>query len=200
VAQFHWDPDTYLALMCEEVPDYERLQEEAVAATGIDAERVLELGTGTGETARRVLARHPRATLVGVDSSPEMLGGARGALPPELVDLRVRRLEDPLPEGPFDLVIAVLAVHHLDGPGKAELFARVAGVLGSGGRLVLGDVVIPDDPADVVTPIDGDYDTPSSVADQQRWMAAAGLRPRVAWAQRDLAVLVGEAVTNRGPS
>jgi tRNA (cmo5U34)-methyltransferase len=197
VAQFHWDPGTYLALMCEEVPDYECLQEEAVAATGIDAERVLELGTGTGETARRVLARHPRAALVGVDSSPEMLAHTRGhalaALSPERVDLRVGRLEDPLPEGPFDLVIAVLAVHHLDGPGKAELFARVAGVLGPGGRLVLGDVVIPGDPADVVTPIDGDYDTPSSVADQQRWMAAAGLRPRVAWARRDLAVLVGEA-------
>ncbi|MDQ6775033.1 MAG: class I SAM-dependent methyltransferase [Actinomycetota bacterium] len=196
--QFHWDPDTYLALMREEVPDYERLQDEAVAATGSDAARVLELGTGTGETTRRVLERHLRASLVGVDASSEMLGHARAALAPELVDLRVGRLEDPLPEGPFDLVIAVLAVHHLDGPGKADLFARVAAVLAPGGRLVLGDVVIPDDPADVVTPIDGGYDTPSSVANQQRWMEEAGLQARVAWARADLAVLVGEAVTNRG--
>jgi tRNA (cmo5U34)-methyltransferase len=198
VAQFHWDPDSYLALMCEEVPDYARLQEEAVAATGIDAARVLELGTGTGETAQRVLARHPRASLVGVDASREMLGHARAALAAERVDLRIGRLEDPLPAGPFDLVIAVLAVHHLDGPGKADLFARVAAVLEPRGRFVLGDVVIPEDPADVVTPIDGDYDTPSSVADQQAWMDAAGLRARVAWARRDLAVLVGEAVTKPG--
>jgi hypothetical protein len=25
MAQFHWDPDSYLALMHDEVPDYERL-------------------------------------------------------------------------------------------------------------------------------------------------------------------------------
>jgi tRNA (cmo5U34)-methyltransferase len=50
---------------------------------------------------------------------------------------------------------------------------------------------VPADPSDVVTPIDGDYDKPSTVDDQLRWLAAAGLRTRVAWAHRDLAVLVG---------
>ena len=50
---------------------------------------------------------------------------------------------------------------------------------------------MPADPADVVTPIDGDYDTPSTAADQLRWLAAAGLQAGVAWALRDLAVLVG---------
>jgi tRNA (cmo5U34)-methyltransferase len=85
----------------------------------------------------------------------------------------------------------VLVVHHLDGPAKADLFRRVAAVLRSGGRFVLGDVVVPEDPADVVTPIDGDYDTPSSVAEQLGWLAEAGLEPRVAWARRDLAVLIG---------
>jgi tRNA (cmo5U34)-methyltransferase len=54
VAQFHWDPETYLALMREELPNYERLQREATVATGIGATRVLELGVGTGETTRRV--------------------------------------------------------------------------------------------------------------------------------------------------
>jgi tRNA (cmo5U34)-methyltransferase len=53
--------------------------------------------------------------------------------------------------------------------------------------------VVPEDPTDVVTPIDGDYDKPSTVADQLGWLAAAGLRPRVAWAHRDLAVLVADA-------
>jgi tRNA (cmo5U34)-methyltransferase len=92
-------------------------------------------------------------------------------------DLRVSRLEDPLPEGNFDLVVSALAVHHLDGAGKADLFARVAGRLRPGGRFVLGDVVVPDDPADVVTPIDGVYDQPSTIGDQVRWLAAVA-RPR----------------------
>jgi tRNA (cmo5U34)-methyltransferase len=189
VGQFHWNPETYLDLMREEVPDYERLQEEAVAATGSDARRVLELGTGTGETARRVLARHSAAVLVGLDASREMLDHARRALPDDRADLRVARLEDPLPEGPFDVVLSALAVHHLDGHGKAQLFRRAASVMEPGGRLVVADVVVPEDPSEVVTPIDEDYDKPSSIADQLAWLAEAGLEAHLVWAHRDLAVM-----------
>ena len=194
MAQFHWDPDGYLALMREEVPDYEQLQEQVAAAGAVDATRILELGAGTGETPRRVLARNPRAVLVGIDASDEMLAHARRALPPERSELRVSHLEDPLPEGPFDLVVSVLAVHHLDAGGKADLFTRVVAALASGGRFVLGDVVVPEDPRDVVTPIDGDYDKPSAVADQLRWLEEAGLASHLAWQHRDLAVLVAEKV------
>jgi tRNA (cmo5U34)-methyltransferase len=91
------------------------------------------------------------------------------------------------------VVVSALAVHHLDGAGKAALFRRVAAILAPGGRLALGDVVVPPDPSDVVTPIDGDYDTPDSVADQLSWIAAAGLRPSLRWEHRDLAVVVGRA-------
>jgi SAM-dependent methyltransferase len=179
--------------MREEVPDYERLQDETVAATGTGAKRVLELGTGTGETARRMLARHPAAVLVGLDASGEMLDQARAALPGDRVELHVARLEDPLPQGAFDVVVSVLTIHHLDGDAKVDLFRRIAGNLASGGRLVVGDVVVPQDRCDVVTPIDGDYDTPDTVADQLAWLAGAGLRSSLAWAHRDLAVLVGQA-------
>jgi len=193
VSQFQWDPGTYLARMRTEVPHYERLQQEAVAATGADARRVLELGTGTGETARWVLWHHPGAALVGLDASKDMLAHARASLPPARVELHVQRLEDLLPAGPFDLVLSALAVHHLDGPGKEDLFRRIAARLAPGGRVVVADVVVPEDPSDVVTPIDGEYDTPSTVAEQLRWLADAGLRPTVAWAHRDLVVMVGHA-------
>ena len=97
-----------------------------------------------------------------------------------------------LQEGPFDLVVSALAVHHLDGPGKADLFQRVAAVLEPAGRFVLGDVVVPNDPADVVTPIDGEFDKPSTTACQLWWMATAGFGAEVAWSEKDLAVLVGD--------
>jgi tRNA (cmo5U34)-methyltransferase len=184
-----WEPEGYPALVRREVPGYERLQDEAAAATGTDAERILELGTGTGETARRVLARHPRATLVGVDGSELMLEAARAALPADRVDLRVGALEDPLPAGPFDVIVSALAIHHLDGPGKADLFGRAAAALAPHGRLVIADLVVPEDPADVVTPLDPDIDRPSTLAEHLRWLAAAGLRPHVAWGHRDLVVL-----------
>jgi tRNA (cmo5U34)-methyltransferase len=119
-----------------------------------------------------------------------MLAHARAALP--AADLRVGRLEDELPPGPFDIVVSALAVHHLDGDGKAHLFRRICDVLRPGGRFVLGDVIVPEDPADVVTPIDGDVDKPSTVDDQLAWLRIAGFDADVAWRERDLAVLVAD--------
>jgi tRNA (cmo5U34)-methyltransferase len=191
MGQFHWDPASYLALMHDELPDYERLQDELAAATADrDARTILELGTGTGETARRVLARHPEARLTGIDESEDMLDVARTTVPQ--ADLQQRRLEDPLPPGPFDLVVSALAVHHLDGPGKQDLFARIAAALPPGGRFVLADVVIPEDPGDATTPLSPDYDLPSSAGDQLAWLDAAGFEATVAWRRRDLAVLVAD--------
>lgn len=193
MAQYDWDPSTYLANMRMEVADYDRVQDELVGATrGIDARRILELGVGTGETSRRILAAHPRAALVGVDSSLQMLAAAREALAGWPVELHHRRLEDPLPQGPFELVVSAFAVHHLDGAGKAGLFERVAGALAPGGRLSLADVVVPADPGDAVIPLDAGYDLPSSLPEQISWLERAGLSARVAWSRRDLAVLVAE--------
>jgi tRNA (cmo5U34)-methyltransferase len=189
--QFHFDPETYLELVTGEVPAYDRLQDEVAAATaGVEARRILDLGAGTGITASRVLALHAAAELVGVDESEAMLAHARAALP--AADLRVGRLEDELPPGPFDIVVSALAVHHLDGDGKAHLFRRICDVLRPGGRFVLGDVIVPEDPADVVTPIDGDVDKPSTVDDQLAWLRIAGFDADVAWRERDLAVLVAD--------
>ena len=189
MGQFHWDPDGYLQMVRAEVPDYDRVQDEVARATdGIDARRVLELGTGSGVTSRRVLERHPHAQLTGVDSSEHMLAVADvpGA------DLRLQDLREGLPEGPFDLVFSALAIHHLDGPGKADLFARVAAALAPGGRFVMADVIVPEDPADVVTPLDAGFDLPDTVADLLAWLGDAGLHARVSWQGRDLAVLVAE--------
>jgi tRNA threonylcarbamoyl adenosine modification protein (Sua5/YciO/YrdC/YwlC family) len=191
--QYHFNPTTYAEMITADVPDYGRLQSELVAASGTGVARVLELGTGTGETARRLLAAHPEAVLVGVDASAEMLAVARGSLPASRVELLVGAIEEPLPDGPFDLVASALCVHHLDGAGKADLFSRVLSVLRPGGRFVLADVVVPVDPADATTPLTPGFDRPSPLADQLRWLAEAGFEARVPWAAGDLAVVVADA-------
>lgn len=189
--QFHFNPDTYLELVVSEVPSYEELEDRTAEATvGMPATTILDLGAGTGETAARVSEKHPSARLVGIDESAEMLAHARLRVPHG--DFRVGRLEDPLPSGPFDLVVSALAVHHLDGSGKQDLFTRIAERLVSNGRFVMADLVIPDDPTDAVTPIDGVYDKPSRVADLLMWLREAGFGSHVAWSNRDLAIIVGE--------
>src|SRR5437879_11920125 len=189
--QFHFDPDTYLAMVRAEVPDYDHLQEVvARAARHISAVAVLDLGTRTGQTLRHVSRRHPTARLIGIHEGGGMLAVARDVVP--AADLRVARLQDELPEGPFDLVVSALAVHHLDGDEKAALFRRVAARLTPGGRFVLADVIVPDDPIDVVTPLDAGYDLPSRADEQLQWMRDAALTTALRWKHRDLAVITGD--------
>jgi hypothetical protein len=65
-------------------------------------------------------------------------------------------------------------------------------VLGPSGRFVVGDVVVPVDPAAATTSLTPGYDKPSTVAEQLRWLAKAGFEARVTWSARDLAVLVAD--------
>ncbi len=193
MSQFHFDPDTYEELMRVEVPLYGTLQDTiASAAEIVRAERILDLGTGTGETLARVLAGHPAARATAIDESERMLAVARTRLAQREVEYHVADLLDPLPEGPYDLVVSALAVHHLDGAGKAELFARIVAVLRPGGRFVLGDVVIPDEAADAVTPLSDDYDKPSTISEQLQWLGEAGLSAAVIWQADDLAVFTAD--------
>jgi tRNA (cmo5U34)-methyltransferase len=188
VTDWQWNPDTYLDEMLAEIPGYSELQEQAAAATdGIDATSILELGIGTGETTRRVLERHPGAGLTAIDASPEMLERARAAYPES--DLRLSRLEDPLPAGPFDLVFSALAVHHLDGAGKRDLFRRVAEVVAPGGSFVLADVVVPERQEDAQIEIDWEMDLPDRLDDQLAWLRDAGFDAEPVWTFKDLAVI-----------
>lgn len=185
MTQFHFDPSTYLENMRADIPVFDKVQEETARATeGVAARDVLELGVGTGMTAKRVLAVHPKAKLVGIDESEAMLAEADVA-----GDLRVSRLEDPLPEGPFDLVVSCLAIHHLDAKGKRDLFRRIAAVLKPGGRFVLADVVVPERDEDAVTPTTPGFDRPDPLDAQLEWLREVGLTPETTWTWKDLAVV-----------
>ena len=192
MGQFHFSPETYLDLIREDVPGYEELQERTADATkGVAATRILELGTGTGETTRRILAVHPHATLVGIDSSADMLAVAERELGAAL-DARIGEFADGLAEGQFDLVVSALAVHHLDAPEKRELFRRVASVLRPGGRFVLADVVVPPEAGDAVIPLTPGFDLPDTAEDQLEWLREVGLESRLEWESKDLAIVVAD--------
>lgn len=177
MAQFHWKPGEYGDLIRAEVPRYEELQEAAIAAIPFAPERVLELGMGTGETTRRLIDAYPDAWVIGLDSSPDMVFRAREIYD----DVQLARMEDPLPDGPWDLVIGVLSIHHLRTGQKQELFRRVRE---HSRALVIGDVV----KADVqVTPIEADYDFPENASDLASWS-----KGKVMWQADDLAVIAAE--------
>jgi tRNA (cmo5U34)-methyltransferase len=174
MGQFHLKPDTYLELIRSEVPRYDELQEQAIAAIPFAPGRVLELGMGTGETTRRLIEAYPDSWVIGLDSSADMVFRARE----NYDDVQLARIEDPLPEGPWDLVIGVLSIHHLRADAKRNLFRQVKE---QARAFVIGDIV----KADVeVAPIDADYDFPETAEDLAAWTEGA-----VTWEQDDLAVV-----------
>lgn len=107
---------------------------------------VLELACGEGLLAEAILLAHPSASVVGLDGSPAMLeraaarlagyGPRFSALPFDLADGAWRRRYSGL-----HAVVSSLTIHHLDGPGKARLFADLHAMLAPGGALVVADVV-----------------------------------------------------------
>ena len=178
--------------MREAIPEYDAFQ-DAVADAGADilARRILDLGTGTGRP-RGACSSGTRARgwwgstrVSGCWPSPAGCSGPR----PSCGTPGSR----PAPAGPFDLVVSALAVHHLDRAGKADLATRVRAVLEPGGAFVVGDVIVPDDPADAVTPLDRSVDLPERLDDLLGALREGGLRPSLAWRQRDLAVVLGRA-------
>jgi tRNA (cmo5U34)-methyltransferase len=174
--QFHWNPETYLDEIRAEVPRYDELQVAAIDAIPFAPARVLELGVGTGETTRALLERYPDAALTGLDASADMVFRAR-----ELgIEVRLARMEDPLPDGPWDLVLSVLSVHHLDDERKRDLFRRVRE---QSRALVVGDLVIAEPQ---VTPLEEGVDMPSPAEDMADWCSG-----EVVWEADDLAVIRG---------
>src|SRR6186997_2868424 len=137
MGQFDWTPDEYLERIRARIPHYDELQEQAVAAVPFPPERVLELGMGTGETTRRLIDAFPDAWVIGLDASPDMVFRARQTYD----DVQLARMEDPLPDGPWDLVISVLSVADLTDEQLQALFRRVSEQSRS---LVIGDVFEPE--------------------------------------------------------
>ncbi|MCL9760598.1 trans-aconitate 2-methyltransferase [Frankia sp. AiPa1] len=174
-----WDPATYDAQRRRLVPSFDLLYGtvgDLVARTDVPSPTVLDLGCGTGLLGAAVLSAVPAARLHLFDGAAAMLERARARLSAESVTAAtVADLTGALPAGPFDAVVSGLAIHHLDDPGKQDLFARIAGVLRPGGLFVNLEQV--DGPSPTLTRLYADMHerhARSSGSDDAEWQAALG--------------------------
>lgn len=186
----HFDPASYDGEVRANIAVYDEFQDLVAATPGDRVGRVLDLGTGTGTTASVVVRHHPEASLVLLDESSEMLALATAALPPEQVEAAlVGDLVDAFPDGPFDRVVSALAIHHLDAERKRTLFAKIHAALVPHGVFMMGDLVVPQDPADAMIELTPDHDRPDRLDDLLLWLGAAGFLASVVWTSNDLAVV-----------
>jgi SAM-dependent methyltransferase len=116
------------------------------AATGRQDPLVLDLGCGPGSLAVRLLARLPRATVIGIDADPVTLSLGRAAYAglPGLrfadADLRAPGWAGRLGlERQPDAAVSTTALHWLTEPALRALYAELAGVLRPGGIFLDGD-------------------------------------------------------------
>jgi putative AdoMet-dependent methyltransferase len=152
-----WDfdewADTYDGWVHSDDPTYARYDDvlgRVVELSRAEPERrVLDIGTGTGKLAERLLARG--AKVIGVDPSRKMLDkaagkpGCRGA---ELVCLKEPFLELPYPDRAFDAVVSTYAFHHVFPPKKAACIREMVRVLKPDAPWVLGDLIFKDEAAE----------------------------------------------------
>src|SRR5436305_8435722 len=119
---------------------------------------LVDLCCGEGLLSRALLERFPRARVLALDLSPIMLAQARATCavisgeagrfdtrPFDLAD-RSWRSRDQFP-APVRAFVSSLAIHHLDGEGKRQLYRDLAAALAPGGALVIADLVQPATPA-----------------------------------------------------
>lgn len=161
--------------------------------------RVLDLGAGTGLFSAMILERFPKVRLHLIDASSGMLDQAKERFRGNSsVTFGIRDMATSNLDGPWDVIVSTLAIHHIDDHAKQSLFARVAASLEPGGLFVNAEQVRGPTPeaedryvrfwhADIRAAgvseeeIAGAaermaFDRCASVEAQLAWMRAAGLR------------------------
>ena len=108
----------------------------------------VEIGTGAGWLSAAVLREFPKARIVGLDGSAEMLRTATELLAPhgDRAELRPFRLEEPSwikGLSTARVFLSSMVFHYLDGSGKREMFVRLLDRLEPGGALLFADVMEP---------------------------------------------------------
>jgi len=104
--------------------------------------RVLDLGAGTGLSTLFLLQRYPDAHVTLLDFSQEMLDVARERFSENpCISFVVGDYRSYPFEGPYDVVISGLSIHHLGFKEKQELTKRVYALLTPGGEFVNADMV-----------------------------------------------------------
>jgi trans-aconitate 2-methyltransferase len=155
-----WDPGQYLSFADERSRPFFDLAGRISAA---EPSYVVDLGCGPGQLTADLARRWPQATVLGIDSSAEMIEAATGAgygrdgfggrLSFELGDIR-----DFKPDRRVDVIISNAALQWV--PGHLELLPRWADYLAPGGWLAFQ--------------LPGNFDQPShaalrDLAGSERW-------------------------------
>ena len=174
-----WDPTLYGRFAEER----NRPFHELVGRIGaVEPARVVDLGCGDGSLTATLAARWPAASVLGVDSSEEMLADAAPRKSDRL-SFRLKRIQDWTPEGPVDVLVSNAALQWV--PEHLTLLPRLVGALAPAGWLAIQ--------------LPGNFEAPShaslrALCESPRWesrLGTAGRWPATPSPERYVAELAG---------
>jgi trans-aconitate methyltransferase len=134
-------PGEYDKAIATLIPYYSELLDAAAEAVDIVARKtpaVVDLGTGSGTLAHRILKVRPQARLIGIDEDPSMLALARRRLRNNIQTIENNFEKINIPR--CDVLSASFSLHHVaTGGRKGALYKRCFAALRPGGVLVSAD-------------------------------------------------------------
>ena len=123
------------------IPHYNDLIDAAAAAVGVvarTAPAVVDLGTGSGTLAQRILRVRPKARLIGIDADAAMLATASRRLRGNIQTIEGNFERTRIPR--CDVVSASFSLHHIPtGRRKAAIYKHCFQSLRPGGMFVSAD-------------------------------------------------------------
>jgi trans-aconitate 2-methyltransferase len=158
-----WDPELYRRFADQRSRPFHEL----VARIGATAPaNVVDLGCGGGELTATLAGRWPSASVLGVDSSEEMLTSAASRKTDRL-SFVLERIQDWRPSGSIDVLVSNAALQWV--PGHLSLLPRFVSALTPGGWLAIQ--------------VPGNFDAPShttlrSLCNSPRWSDRVGTAGR----------------------
>ncbi len=187
---YRWDAGDY-ALHSSAQAQWARELLEKLALDG--AEAVLDIGSGDGKVSAALAARVPRGSVVGIDSSADMVAAARRTFPPEKhpnLSFAVMNALELEYEERFDLVFSNATLHWVQ--DHSRVLERVRRALKPAGRLLFqmggrgnaGEILEVLEELARRSPWDAylrDFPLPYAFYGPEEygpWLEAAGLEPR----------------------
>jgi trans-aconitate 2-methyltransferase len=158
-----WDPELYGRFADQR----NRPFHELVARIGATAPaNVVDLGCGDGALTATLAARWPSASVLGVDSSEEMLASAT-SLKSDRMSFVLEQIQDWRPSGPIDVLVSNAALQWV--PRHLSLLPRFVSALAPGGWLAIQ--------------VPGNFEAPSHatlrmLCDSPRWSERLGTAGR----------------------
>jgi trans-aconitate 2-methyltransferase len=134
-----WDPQRYLRFARQRAQPFHdllaRIRPEGEPAPAT----VADLGCGPGNATALLTERWPEARVLGVDSSPQMIGAAAQHAVPGRLEFRLGDLRELTPEalgGRVDVLITNATLQWV--PGHLGLLPRLVDLVAPGGTFALG--------------------------------------------------------------